>query len=92
MIRATNTIKHLDVKPRLFEEREAGREGGSGTSKKNIQTPMGESAGGIKPPVLNLCAVLGNKFRAAAACVIFMYASVHSCALCQCVAVHRSSV
>lgn len=28
MIRATNTIKHLDVKTRLFEERE-GREGGT---------------------------------------------------------------
>lgn len=48
MIRATNTIKHLDVKPRLFEEREAGREGVE--PQKKISRPQwGSRQGGSNP-------------------------------------------
>lgn len=50
MIRATNTIKHLDVKPRLFEEREEGEGGFKKTKqKKKNPDPNRESSERIKP-------------------------------------------
>lgn len=53
MIRATNTIKHLDVKTRLFEERE-GRERGGGGSKGKNPDPCREASGSF----INLWSVL----------------------------------
>lgn len=72
MIRATNTIKHLDVRPRLFEEREEGER-----ALKKIQTPTGSR----QTLMLNLCILLENVIQRYNPMCDFMHVSVHSRAI-----------
>lgn len=98
MIRATNTIKHLDVRPCLFEEREGGREGGRGERALKKSRPQQGVVRGDQTLTLNLRTVLENEFSAATACMILcmylcvavLYISVFDAV--SCVVVHRSSV
>lgn len=77
MIRATNTIKHLDVKPRLFEEREGG-EGALEKKKERKSRPQQQVVGGDQTLTLNLCALCWKKRiqRRGRRCD-FMHVSVH---------------
>lgn len=52
MIRATNTIKHLDVRPCLFEEREE--------ALKKSRPQQGAVRKGDQSVTLNLCTQLEN--------------------------------
>lgn len=85
MIRATNTIKHLDVKTRLFEVREGRDPVLRKKKKKGVHVPEGSRQRGGSTPVL----CWKPKFIVYA----FMHASALSCEVGRvCVVIQQSSV